>query len=134
MISPHILAELAMLRRAYLPVVAGNKTKRPTGGRPNPCALHREPRHGAAIARETRAAAPAKRRRARLAPAWQRLAEAVARGEVPVGVPIGDSEMKRLLGSDFCHGMEGIAFALAANRAAVRLRQVSPNKWIVAIA
>lgn len=136
MISPATAATLNMLRRAPRPTPVAVPTKRPTGGRPNPCASHREGPHPAALAR---LAGRPNRRGQQLGgsadkPVWRRFADAVLDGRIPVGQPITSGMITKVIGMQVHHGMESLATTLCVERLPVRIRAAGHNKWIATLA
>lgn len=122
---------LAAIPRPPREIVAA-PTKRPVGGRPSPCAIHREETHPAAIAR--RAGRP-HRRDLNLggseSPAWKRISAAVQRGELPVG-PVTLPQIRKAIGSNH-QPLSQIALTLSEQREPVRLREVGRGKWVIAL-
>jgi hypothetical protein len=129
MISPATIQTLEMLRRAPRGLPVPCPTKKPVGGRPNPCALYEEPTHGAALARDARIRAGRASTTCGHVQASHpgdlahRFVEAVECGKIPVGVPMTGSELRRKLGGEknFCGGWENVAVTLASGRHPVRI-------------
>lgn len=125
MISPATLAHLAMLRRDYRrgPLCPA-PTKRPVGGRPNPCAAA-----PARPARETETRPHDSRHwrgRRRLSPsAADRLTEAVARGDIPVGVPLTGRQVRAASG--VAQNIAPLIDTLAVRRLPIRLVNLAPG-------
>lgn len=136
MISPSTAATLNMLRKAARPIPVAVPTKRPTGGRPNPCASHREAPHPAAIARLF---GRPNRRGQQLGgsadkPAWRLFADAVIDGRIPVGQPITTGIIQKVIGKQIHNDMEHLATTLCVERLPVRIRAAGHNKWIATLA
>lgn len=124
-----------MLRRTYRPTVPGNFTKRPTGGRPNPCALHRSPRHPLSTLTPDQRAQNLRDHLARRTTrtACVLFSEAIQSGLLPVGLPIREGHIRRVIGKRIAFQMENLALQLAASREPVRLRQIDRNHWIASL-
>lgn len=137
MISPEALATLAMLRRAARPAITGNRIKRPRGGRPNPCAQHREPAHPFVEIARIAGGRPNKRKQqvggGRDIPAWQLVADAVERGDLPVGTPVRESQVCKVIKRTGFGGMEKLSLCLAENRLPIRIREAGGHNWIIAL-
>jgi hypothetical protein len=98
----------------------------------NPCAVHREETHPAAIAR--RAGRPNNRRQnlggGGAIPAWQRFTEAVQRGDLPVG-PVDTRQVIAAIGA--VQSLGDLAMNLSLNRSPARLRETGHKQWIITL-
>ena len=129
MIPESAIKTLEMLRRAPKGIRTPAPTKKPVGGRPNPCALYKEPTQGADLARHARIRAGRASTTCGHVQASHpgdfahRFVKAVESGRIPVGVPITGSELRRKLGGEkaFCGGWENVAVTLSAERLPVRI-------------
>lgn len=126
MLSQSTLVLLGITRRPTA-VLPASKMKRPTGGRPNPCALHiiNERPSFKAQGNLNNQALRAKRKNASNAPAKivAHVVERVLSGDIPAGVPLTGAELRAAFGrKDFHGGWEHVATALAAAGAPVRIR------------
>lgn len=137
MISTDTLETLKMLRRT--PRFQGIHTphKRPAGGRVNPCVNVSQPRHGAAIVKAIIGARPNKRKQqiggGKDIQGWKLVTEAVLRGDLPVGVPIREGQIRKVIERTGFGGMEKLALTLAENKEPIRLREAGGNNWIIAL-
>lgn len=124
-----------MLRRAYRPVVGGNRTKRPVGGRANPCATHRDPSHPLALVSPTARSLHRRRQQIRQAskPGWRLFSEAVQSGTIPVGVELTEKAIIKATGLGVACGFETLALQLSSRREPVRLRQIRKQSWVAHI-
>lgn len=125
MISPAATLALETLRRVHRPKPAGvaSPTKRPPGGRPNPCAD--------LPSWESRPILTGRRNRRNqqlggndAGPPWRRFVAAVAAGKLPVGQPVTGAMMSRAIGNlgGNYGGWPAMSCDLAANHAPCRLR------------
>lgn len=137
MISPETLATLAMLRRTSANVLTGNRIKRPRGGRPNPCALHRDPAHPFIEIARINGGRPNKRNQqvggGRDIPAWKLVTEAVERGDLPVGIPLRESQVTKAIKRTGFGGMEKLSLSLAEKRLPIRIREAGGHNWIITL-
>lgn len=135
--SPETIATLKMLRRVNRPIAPRSHTKRPTGGRPNPCAEHREPSHPLAAIVAANAGRPNRRRqqlRKVIEPGWKLVSRAIQDGSIPVGVPITEAVIvKAIPYKQVSQGVPLLALSLAQHREPVRLVEIGNNKWIARV-
>jgi hypothetical protein len=122
--KPETVALLTMLRREYRYAVP-SPTKRPRGGRANPVLSHREPRHGAAIARERGSRPILTMHRDQGLGVVGRLVAAVSEGSLPVGTEMRGVDLRRVVGKNYAGGWEDVAVALAHQKSPVRLLVLS---------
>jgi hypothetical protein len=114
-------ATLQMLRKQSKPVPVPGPTKRPPGGRPNPCALHRI---------SSTATYPTVTRKQReniagLSPDdfANRFIAAVMSGEIPAGQSLDGTALRRAMKGQKPQGSwENLSATLAARNAPIRLR------------
>lgn len=121
MISPATAATLNMLRKAARPIPVAVPTKRPTGGRPNPIAMHQttERRTYPCINRTQRANLAA------VDPDdfASRFVNVVMSGGLPVGQSLNGSQLLRAMSGQKPQGSwENLSATLAARNSPVRLR------------
>lgn len=135
--SPTTTEALAMLRLQPRNIGKGIRPhKRPVGGRPNPCAEHRDASHPLAEMARINGGRPSRRnqqRRRVLAPGWKLVSEAVQRGDIPVGVPLTAKAVVAAIPYTSTGGMETLALRLAEHGEPVRFGEVGKNKWIARI-
>jgi|GEM_PF-2622872 len=134
--SPQTIAHLQMIRRASRPVVGANRTKRPIGGRVNPCAVHREHSHPLAEIARVNAGSPHRRRqqlREVLTPGWQRFSDGVVAGDIPVGVLLKEAAIRKVTGFSLTGGMPMLALQLSSNTCPVRIREIADNQWVAVL-
>lgn len=132
--SPATTEALAMLRLQPRSRAQGIRPhKRPTGGRPNPCAMHKEASHPLAEMARIKSGRPNRRnqqRREVLEPGWKLVSLAVQKGDIPVGIEITEKDVTRAIPYGSTGGMQMLALKLAENREPVRITEVGINKWI----
>lgn len=131
--SAAVTEALAMARQLPRTRAQGKRaTKRPSGGRPNPCASHREPSHPLAEIARISGGRPAKRQqqiRKVTKPSWEIFAEAVVSGQIAVGVPFTAKEIAPLLPGHLTGGLPMLALQLSSNKTAVRINELGDGKW-----
>lgn len=131
--SPAVNEALAMARQLPRTRAQGIRPhKRPTGGRPNPCATFREPSHPLAEMARINGGRPAKRQqqlRTVTKASWELFADAVVSGRVPVGVPFIAKEVAPLIPGHLTGGLPMLALQLSSNKTAVRINELGGGKW-----
>lgn len=124
-----------MLRRAQRVRISDAPTKRPVGGRSNPCRGVDAYRHP--LAELASIGRPNKRNQQRgrhFTPAWKQFSEAIQRGEIPVGTPITVAMINKAIGTGKAQGgMAMFAMQLSANNEPVRLLELAKDKWVARI-
>jgi hypothetical protein len=129
MISAQTLQTLEMLRKAPRKQQAPVPTKWPRGGRPNPCATHREAPHPLAMARREGTTAPVQPRRTKTLAAVDRMVAAVKNGELPIGQMLTPGQLTRVIGKKaWSGGWENLSVSLAAAGHPYRLRAIGSGR------
>lgn len=135
--SPSTTEALSMLRLQPRAIGKGIRPhKRPVGGRPNPCAEHREPGHPLAEMARVNGGRRSRRhqqRRAVIKPGYELVSDAILAGDIPVGVVVTDKDVSKAINLSITGGMPMLALSLAQHRLPARLREVGNGKWIADI-
>jgi hypothetical protein len=135
--SPSTTESLAMLRLKPRAIGKGIRPhKRPVGGRPNPCAEHKEASHPLAEMARINGGRPHRRRqqlRSVTKPGYELVSDAILAGDIPVGVTITDKDVSKAIKLSVTGGMPMLALALAQHRLPARIREVGNGKWVADI-
>jgi hypothetical protein len=132
--SPAVNEALAMARQLPRARAQGIRPhKRPVGGRPNPCAMHKEASHPLAAMARIGGGRPNRRKQQQrevIEPGWKLVSQAIQSGVIPVGVIITEKIITAAIPYGTTGGMQMLAIKLAENREPVRINEVGMNKWI----
>jgi hypothetical protein len=120
MISQSTLETLTMLRRQYRPAPVPAPAKRPTGGRPNPIALHQPAPRRYRDRSKRSAELPTRAQAERTLAA--RFVYRIETGHIPLDVPLSSAELLAAYGAETKRAWENLAHELAAHAADYRIR------------